>query len=373
MRRLLAAPLVFAAVAGLALVGDPGPAAAQPPAPIDETFPTADGVRLKGLFHKSPDGAKQGNAVVVLLYAPGPDRSMTKPGDWDGLAQTLNKEGFHVFRFDWRGHGKSTDIQDPAEFWKNPITGPWNNRHVKGAKARPVKNDLAVKADIDPRYFPAYVTDLAAARAYLDQKSDQGDLNSSSIYLVGAGDAATLGMLWLAAEWVRPAVHPTLANGVEYKAVPTNGIVVNTAAGRDVAGAIWLSGTRPTAVRADAVSGWAKANLQLRDNNHMLFVYGEKDPAAVRDAKFFYDEVLVGKGNRALAVKPLEQTFLSQIAGSKLSGVGFLESAAKELGVQDTIVKYLAARQKDRASVLKKPRGYVSPYYIDLGYFGLRP
>ena len=44
--------------------------------------------------------------VIVLMYAPGPDRDMTK-GEWGGLAKELKKAGYHVFQFDWRGHGKS--------------------------------------------------------------------------------------------------------------------------------------------------------------------------------------------------------------------------------------------------------------------------
>lgn len=368
MRRWMAAPLVFAAAAALAvLCADAPPARAADP--VEETFPTADGVRLKGLFHKA-DKAREGNPVVVLMYGPGPDRTMLK-GDWDGLARTLNKEGFHVFRFDWRGHGKSTDIPDPQEFWRNPVTGPWNLKYIKGANKKPVKSDLAVKADIAPKYFPAYVNDLAAVRTYLDQKNDNGEVNTSSIYLIGEKEAAAVGMLWLAAEWERPAVAPLLGGGQQYKIVPTRGIVADPEAGKDVAGAIWLSGSRGVIPEA-AVKGWAQSAPRLRDNNPMLFLYGEKDPAAAA-GKEFVNEVLVAKGNKALGVKPLDQTFLVPVANSKtLTGVSLLGKNA-DLQTEDTIVKYLNARQKDRASLTRKDRRYVGPYYVDLGYFGLRP
>lgn len=371
MRRLLAAPLLFAAVAAVALTADPPPAAAQP-APQEETFPTADGVRLKGLFHKSPKGADRGNAVVVLMYAPGPDRSMTKPGDWGGLAQLLNDKGFHVFRFDWRGHGKSTDITDPAEFWTNRFSGPWNNKNVAGARAKPAKSELNAKADFRDRYFPAYVNDLAAVRTYLDQKNDQGDLNSSSIYLIGAGEAATLGMLWLAAEWNRPAVAPDRFGGFQYKFCPDPRIPADPPAGKDIAAAVWLSGSRPPTVADKAVANLVKGNLRLRDNNHMMFLYGEKDAAGAREAKFFFEEALVAKGNRQLGVKALEQSFSKAVPGSKLAGAGLL-GQNKDLGTEDNIVKFLEARHNDRASLTRKERRYVAPYYIDLTYFGLRP
>src|SRR5258707_854846 len=111
MRRWLAAPLVFAAAAALAAIADPPPALAQDKdkdKAVEENFTTADGVRLKGLFHKAAAPAP-GNPIVVLLYQPGAGNTLDKPGDWAGLTKTLNDKGFSVFRFDWRGHGKSKD------------------------------------------------------------------------------------------------------------------------------------------------------------------------------------------------------------------------------------------------------------------------
>jgi hypothetical protein len=368
----MAVPLVFAAAAALALTEAPPAAQARQNNPDEVSFDTADGVRLKGLFHKSATGDKQGNAVVVLLYSPGPDRTMLKPGDWPGLTKTLNDAGFHVFRFDWRGHGKSTDITDTDLFWRNGITGGWNNRYIRGANKKPVKSSLDVKADLGDRspYFPCYVNDLAAARVYLDQKNDEGGLNSSSIYLIGAGDTATLGMLWLTAEWFRPAVHPTLGGGVQFKVVPTPGIVADPEAGRDIAGAVWLSAARPPMVRDTTVQNLPKISMKMRDVNPMLFLYGEKDTAAASQSKFFFDNVLVAKGNRAIGVKELEQTFLTAVPKTSLNGVNLLGKNG-ELGTEDTILKYLAARQKDRVAKTVKKRMYVSPYFIDLRYFGL--
>ena len=374
MRPWMAAPIVFAVSVLVALTSDIPTVRAQdkkpaPVPPVEENFTTADGVRLRGLFHKSPKGG-QGDPVVILLYPPGPGNTMLKPGDWDGLTVDLNEKGFHVFRFDWRGHGKSTDITDTDKFWDNPFTGPWNKKYVKGANKKPVKNDLNVKTDWDYKYFLPYVTDLAAARMHIDQKNDQGDLNSSSIYLIGAGNTATLGMLWMAAEWYRPAIHPLLAFGQTYKVVPTPGIETDPAGGSDIAGAIWLSATRQQSVPAHAVQGWAK-NPKMRENNHMLFLFGDQDPAA-KDSKWFFNEVLVARGNKQLGVKELDQTFLTPIPKSKLTGVALLGNNA-DLKTEDTILKYLAARQKDRVSLTRKERKYPGPYFIDLHAFGMDP
>ena len=369
MRRWMAAPIVFAMSAAFALLGDPPPVRAQPNPPVEETFTTADGVRLKGLFHKSQK-AGQGDPVVILLYPPGAGNTMLKPGDWEGLTRELNDKGFHVFRFDWRGHGKSTDITDTDKFWDNPVTGVWNKKYINGANKKPVKSDLFVKTDIKDPYFPVYLTDLAAARVHIDQKNDQGDLNSSSIYLIGTGSTATLGMAWISSEWFRPAIHPLLGLGQTYKLVPTQGIVVDPEAGRDIAGAIWLSATRPQWVRQQTVQDWGRT-AKLRENNPMLFLYGENDPLA-KDSKWFFNEVLVAKGNKQYSTKELEQTFLTPIPKSKLSGVALLGNNA-DLKTEDNIMKYLAARQKDRVTLVRKTRSFPGPYYIDLAAFRLYP
>ena len=59
------------------------------------------------------------------------------------------------------------------------------------------------------KYSPTLMVDLAAVRAHLDSKNDSGELNTSSIYLVGGGTAATIGLAWMATEWNRPGFAPT--------------------------------------------------------------------------------------------------------------------------------------------------------------------
>ena len=374
MRRLLAAPLLLAALAALAL--DPPPADAQVK-PTEEAFTTADGVRLKGLFHKSPNGGKQGDAVVVLLYPPGPEKSMLK-GDWDGLITRLNDAGFHVFRFDWRGHGQSTDIVDPLGdgtnpyngFWVNTVTGAFNRQYVKGGtNLKKAGNDIRVKGGISNlgAYFPVFVNDLAAARLHLDQKNDQGEVNTSSIYLIGAGDTATLGMMWLASEWQRPAVAPTLGGGLQYKVTPMRGIIVDPPAGPDVAGAIWLSAARPSGVQEYTVQGWAKSALKLRDNNKMLFLYGADDKTAQSASEAFFNKVLVAGGSKGLGLSPVDQTFLLPITKTKLNGINLLGQKI-DPQPEAKILEYLTARQKDRVSMVRKQRNFVSPYYVDVNY-----
>lgn len=383
MRRWMTAPVFFAAALGVASWADAPAARAQPKGtpPTEETIRTADGMKLKGLFHasKKPKGGKVSSAPVVLfLYPPGQDRSMTK-GDWESLANTLNDEGFHVFRFDWRFHGKSFDVDNPLGdnmnpgFWNNPISGPTNAKYIKGSNAKPAKNIVKVN-EVDAKYFPMYVQDLAAVRMHLDQKSDQGELNSSTIYVVGSEEAATLGLFWMTTEWQRPGIHPLLGGGQMYKVVPTPGIVVDPEAGKDIAGAVWLSAARPNLVSVPVatIQAWVKNTPKMRDLNPMLFLYGEGDAQGKSAAKFMYEDVLVAEGNKSLNVKKLEQTFLRDVKGTKLRGVGLLDPNLKP-ATADTIVKYLHQLEKERGNIVPKARSYSSPYYINTAAFGVFP
>ncbi|MBA4064950.1 MAG: hypothetical protein C0501_14800 [Isosphaera sp.] len=377
MRRRMVAPLAFAAAAALLLPPSAPRSGAQdpppPPAPVEETFLTADGVKLRGLFHKSAKNPVT-DPVVILLYPPGTGNDMTK-GEWKSLAGKLQTEGYHVFRFDWRGHGKSTDIRDTKEFWTNPWTGPANNKFIFGANKKPLKNDLFMK-DLGAnavKYAPVLLNDLAAARAHLDQKNDAGDLNTSSVYLIGSESAATVGFAWLTAEWNRPAVHPVLPMGRMYGVVPEPDIQVRLEAGADIAGAVWLSAARPDTVPVATVKVWtSKLAPKLRENNPMLFLYGDKDAKGKAQAEFFFNEVLVANPPKGATLQKLDQTFLKDMKGTNLSGAALLGNA-KDIGTEQRIVAFLNAIQAERAKITVKKRNYASPYYIDLRAFGVMP
>mgnify|MGYP005838544007 FL=1 len=349
--------------------------------PVEETFPTADGVTLRGLFYKAAQNS--GSApVVILLYPPGQrgaETDMTK-GDWEGLARRLTQEGYNVFRFDWRGHGKrGHEIKDRDVFWSNPFTGPWNVKYVTGAGKKPLKNDIYFKDIRDPlRYMPVYLLDLAAVRAHLDAKNDLQACNTSSIYLIGAGTAATLGMAWIVTEWYRPATLPgptEILPAPRYEYVPQRiaGGLKQTG-GEDISAAVWLSPIRPSVVNETSAKMWISHYApKMRENNPMLFLYGDGDTIAQRDARFFFHEVLVGSGNRQLGLNPLNPKYLLAVKGAKtLSGVGLLGNNAT-LKTEDTILQFMTAIQKERAKVVARNRGYPGPLFIDLRYFGFSP
>jgi len=410
MRRGLAA-LMFAATVGLVTLSQPPQrAAAQPPGPVAETFRTPDGVELHALFHatqKTPGVAP----VVVFMYPPGPDRDMTK-GDWGSLAKKLNEEGDHVLQFDWRGHGKSTSIKDKDKFWKNLYLNQYNangvnvglNGNIKSAPRNPpvpnvpIKNDIfykdlvALNPKAPEKYMAAYVNDLAGVRFYLDTKNDNKELNSSSIYIVGAGDAAALGMAWMTAEWNRPAVFPNvslLGVGVPtYEYVPQRLFGEFAEAGADFGGAVWLTAARPERFPLGRMQQWIAPGPnpprgimsapKLRENNPMLFLFAEKDVNGTNSGRaqseVFYHQILVAEPKKGSALEKLEQTFIKDVKGADgmLQGVKLLGQNAT-LKTEDTIVQYFAAIQKVRAKYPSKARKYEASYFIDVRYLGLAP
>ena len=382
MRYWLTAPLLFAMLAAFSASFECSAALAQdkekPVPPEEETFMTADGVQLHALFHKSAKTPGT-DPVVVMIYPPGKDNSMTK-GDWIGLANRLSKEGYNVYRFDWRGHGKSIEIKDTAKFWGNVYTGEWNKRLIKGAK--PNKDSISVKEIVDLKaYLPVFVTDLAAVRAQLDIKNDAGELNTSSIYLIGSETAAALGMAWLAAEWNRPAFAPTpnqLVFNPKYEYIPQPIRGDFDTGGADVSGAVWLSASPASSITQQLIKSYVTGIFpsgnrlplapKIRDNNSMLFMYGPGDATGKQNASFFHNQALAAKGN---GLRPLNDKYLMPVkSGGNLVGVNLLGNN-EERDVEKNITEFLAAIQTGRKQITRKPRGYNGPYFVKLSDFGL--
>lgn len=386
MRRWMAAPLVCAAAAALCLTSDSRATAQNQPAPApdEETFLTADGIQLHGLFHKSQKSPGT-DPVVIMLYPPGKDNNMSK-GDWKGLADRLTKEGYNVFRFDWRGHGKSWDIKDTSKFWTNSFTGSWNSRLVKGGGpfAKPVKNTFFYKDLTNPNaYMPVYLTDLAAVRAHLDSKNDSGDLNSSSIYLVGSESSAAIGTAWLAAEWNRPAFYPKpnqlFPQFAKYDFIPEPIRGDFDTGGGDIGGCVWLSASFPQAMPASLTKSYitgifAASRLPLppkiRDNNPMMFLFAAGDKKGETDSALFFNQILVGKGDKANGFLPLNAKYIQPVQkADKLVGVSLLGDDEAR-GVEKNITQFLAAQQGQRKQITRKNRDYNGPYYVQLSMFG---
>jgi len=371
MTRRLLQSLAFAATAAV-LVGldtPPAPAQAQPPVPkgsdpTDESFESADGVKLNGRFYKA---AKAGNGSCVLIL-PGYKKDPTK-GDWGGLASRLSGEGYNVLILHYRGHGKSTDING-KEFFGNAYLGPINTALIKGSNKNPPKNTLTM-AELPPKYLPMLVNDVMAARAFFERKNDTGEVNAATMYLIGAGDATPLGLFYIATEWYREMQLPNVP-------VPPQKVVFGRQlwagpgpVGKDIAAAIWLS---PDKAPQPVISDGAMKRLvsevspNVREETRMLFLYGDKDEAAKTKSKYYLDEVLVAKGSGKTAKMLFTES--RPIKDCRLAGVDLLGKDDK-FGTETMIVTYLATVEKDRKGKARFERKYTNPLPVDLASFGV--
>src|SRR5262249_8816613 len=158
-------------------------------------FYSVDGVELRGVFYSSMHPTRVGKKApcVILLHRIG---GSSTENNWDNLAHDLQKAGFCVLAFDFRGHGNSTSV-DSTTFSKETFNA---QSLVKGLD--PNKKTISI-ADFNKGYYPQLINDIAAAKTFLDTRNDAGDCNSGSTILIGAQDGATLGAMWLNAELYR--------------------------------------------------------------------------------------------------------------------------------------------------------------------------
>lgn len=180
------------------------------------TLTTGDGARLSARYFPGNQGGK--SPTVLILDNLGDD---ARPAMCDDVARQLVKEGCTVLCFDFRGCGRSKEV-DP-EFWEDG-----NNRQmVKGYKADSPPETIRF-ADFKAGYLPTLINDVAAARAYMERRNDARECNIGLTYVIGFGRGATLGQIWLASEWSRHRV-----SGVQNK-------IASKPEGRDIAGCIWI-------------------------------------------------------------------------------------------------------------------------------------
>ena len=270
-------------------------------------FETVDEVELHGTYFPSDQGTKA--PCVLMLHDLSDTGSHHGESEWTLLAKKLQKNGFAVLQFDFRGYGKSTTVH-PA-FWKAPYNGK-----IRGAGQRP---STIRAADFPAWYMPVLANDIAAARRFLDEKNDAKQCNSRNLILIGAREGATLGVLWLATEWQR---RPPRQNGVN---VPPYG--------EDVAAAVWLSilPTMKSSRRPEfQVDKWI---APLRDRTPMLFLYGEEDRASSGFTTHLCEKIL------KIDVPPRLKTTGAKPLATHAAGAGLLTQ--RSLGADDKIITYL--------------------------------
>jgi pimeloyl-ACP methyl ester carboxylesterase len=327
--------LGLAALVGLA-AAVAGPA--QPPAkdkdapkmPADPNkfrvpIQTADYVELDGTYYRGNKG--RDTPCVILVHKFGSDR--TKSG-LDELARALNNEGFAVLTFDLRGHGGSINVS--PSFWGVAA----NKNGIMGGTA---KQTTISFAKFKPTYLPWLINDIAAARKFLEIKNDAGELNAQSIFIVGCGEGASLGMAFVASEWQRQYL-------VGVRALQSQGTA--KVAGRDIAGGVWLSIVmRPNNIFFP-MTNWVRNLSGLRNENPMCFIFGDKDQKAKGDAFDLLRALAQGSGGRDKLHK-LDTNI--ELKGTDLASQALLAPAAASFGVPQSVVAYIKKVMADRKAI----------------------
>jgi alpha-beta hydrolase superfamily lysophospholipase len=319
--------LALAAVVGLALSPVPGVGADVKRVQI----PTFDGVKLEGNYYPNPAGKK--DACVLLLHHFDPRKGGDSHSDgWDQLAEALQNAGYVVLSFDFRGFGQSKTLDDPAKFWMNKH----NREFVRGGEGKDGKlSETIDQKKFTQAYYPYLINDIAAAKAFLDRKNDLNDCNSSNLVVIGAGDGATLGAMWLVAmSRLQRDRAPMLALQPQLDEPEI----------KDVAAAVWLSLSPNVAGRSMPLKA-AHKEVGRECKVPMAFLYGSKDANGSNIAKALVKEIRNGKD------LPLtgDKGFDTELGGSKL-----LQGALK---TEDWIIKdYLDKVIEKRGSRERKVR-----------------
>jgi pimeloyl-ACP methyl ester carboxylesterase len=268
-------------------------------------FQTVDSVEIQGTFYPA-GGGKRKDTCVILLHAFHPQKGGTShDGSWDSFAVQLQKGGYDVLSFDFRGFGSSTSVG--PEFWDG-MKFPLNQR-VQGARKKP--ESISFK-DFPPSYYPNLANDVAAARAYLNER---GDVNTSNLVLVGAGEGATLGLLWMASEC--RLQRDTASDGPIRVAI----MLDPDPEGRDLACGVWLN-ISPTLAGGNIrvpVDSLAR-DVARRGKVRMAFLSSKNDTASAPLARRYVEQINYGLAKDRRLATTYEVARAGQLTGSKLLG-----------------------------------------------------
>src|SRR5262245_3026593 len=288
-------------------------------------FQTIDGVDLHGTFYPS---GKSNPPTVLLLHAVGEN---SKKKGWVHLAEELQKKGFAVLTFDFRGHGQSTEIVEPNKFWEAPPNRMYMKHLGKGTSL--------TDKDITPGYAPILCNDIAAARSFLDRMNDKGTCNASNLIVIGADTGASLGAIWLYGEWHRHRCKPPPPNLIPGAPFP---LIIDSAIpeGNDVIACVWISanpkftlGKQPP--RSVNLAGLLTIPAKNKATP-MIFMYSQEDGPGKKLAVDLENKLVKEKG------KPKDEkyrfTAAAEVPKTKLTGSELLQ---KSLGTAEQITEYL--------------------------------
>jgi alpha-beta hydrolase superfamily lysophospholipase len=287
-------------------------------------FETADQITLTGSLYASNKGKKAPTVLLLHDFEKAKGGS-SKADGIDFLAKALQEQGYAVLTFDFRGHGDSKSVGD--KFWTFP-----HNRVLPGANQVKPPASIAQTA-FPPRYYPHLIDDISAAKAYLDRENDNGNLNSKNLIVIGCGEGATLGIIWMLEEFKR--YRATVTPNVKGPLFPPVVTVANNPEGKDIVCGIWLN-------PKTSVGGYTvpvnRALLEVAEKQKvpMLFLYGKEDDAAASAALTFLKVSVPGFKRGGKNDKEYQYTGEYPVPRTKLSSTKLLQDT---LGTHEWILK----------------------------------
>lgn len=309
---LLSRLRILAGLTAVALAlawGAPVPAQAKKGFTKNVTFKSYDGVELSGTLYPNPGGKR--DATVLLLH----NFDLKKGGNsqqegWTNLATALQFDGYVVLQFDFRGFGDSKTVD--TNFWNQK----YNNQFIR---RRGVKPPTSIDhKDFSVNYLPYLVNDIAAAKAYLDQLNDNNGCNTSSLFVIGAGDGATLGAMWMANE-TRRRRDTNMNQLLAAAGAPPK---LGDPESDDLAAGVWLSISPALGgTRSVPVARWVAEAGKAR-KVPMAFVFGKGDARGDATATNLLKAIKPTGGGKS---KDFPNTGIRAIPDTKLSGEKLLD------------------------------------------------
>lgn len=309
---------------------------------------TVDGVKLNAIYYPSP---KKNSPVAIMLHPIGPDKS-SKGADWKRLAQTLQKSGYAVMMFDFRGHGDSTEV-DPQLFWSYKP----NKALVKTKEVDTIKVDDFLKTN-NGAYLPVLINDIAAVKAYLDRRNDEGACNTANTIVIGADNGATLGAVWINSEWYRykftpHPMFPQLIPRGQFSDKPEG---TNIIAGVFLTIQPKLGLTGPANLSIPKILDFACKNQGMAAS----FVCGKEDAKAWQFAKTLQEKLKIENSKKHAYIGKAE-------LDTALSGVKLLQPALK---LDKNIVEYLEVVVENKGNEWTKRDARESTHLWRMGLNG---
>lgn len=316
-------------------------AAAQNGAGEEISFFSSDYVELVGTYYPTQRGKSP--PCVLLIHAINGSR---QEAGWAVLARYLQKEGYAVLSFDFRGHGQSKAVA--PEFWQLPLSRsmkPMSNGSVSSIDAKQFTR---------PIHYASLVNDIRAARRVFELKDRKGFCDASQIFVIGADTGASLGLLWIDAEWQRWRITRD-STGRPNKQGPE---------ALDIAGAVWLSFNPNWPGRySAAVENWLVAPASER--TPMGFLYGGADPRSKSHSVAAFEKLT--KSNKENVHK---LTTIMGIPDSTRAGSDLMEGGDRIPGM---IASFLGNVTKDRRRPIRSAPDLESmPPLFNTDVYGFR-